>query len=288
MEETKSEQSEKLLQESQEDDDDVQHEDNLKIAPGTKSLEFSLKERQKSILTALKDYRSKNALDLLWFVIWIAVLAVSIYIKKNIWVQLNVWKSIIFYSTVLISFSGIFNKLICLSKNRKTKVDSYFELSIIEDDIFLEEIKGLNYEEKARKQLSKQQVEIERYHSLNLAHTKIIFAIGVFIIFIGIGIIACTIIVTFISEYSVQLIVIASGFIGGLMVDAVGAIFILMYSKTIESANEYLKNMVETANTYLGNVLVSQIGDNELREETLSVMAKELVHRCQANDAIKE
>lgn len=52
-----------------------------------------------------------------------------------------------------------------------------------------------------------------------------------------------------------------------------------MYSKTIESAQEYQDNMVKTANTYLGNVLVSQITNDELREETLSAMAKELVRR---------
>lgn len=37
--------------------------------------------------------------------------------------------------------------------------------------------------------------------------------------------------------------------------------------------------MVKTANTYLGNVLVSQINNEELREETLSDMAKELTQR---------
>lgn len=81
-----------------------------------------------------------------------------------------------------IFFFGILYKLTDLSKNRKMKIDSRFDLSIIEDDIFLEEIKGLSHEEKALKQLSKKQVDIERYHSLNLAHTKSIFVIGVFII----------------------------------------------------------------------------------------------------------
>ena len=178
---------------------------------------------------------------------------------------------------VFISFIGIIYKLKDLYKNHKIKVDSKFELSIIEDDIFLEEIKGLSNEEKALKQLSKKQADIEKYLTLNLAHTKIIFAIGVFIIFIGIGIIASTIISIFLNENSVQLIVIVSGFLGGLLVDAVGAVFILMYTKTVESANKFQSNMVETANTYLGNVLVSQIANNELREQTLSIMARELV-----------
>lgn len=83
-----------------------------------------------------------------------------------------------------------------------------------------------------------------------------------------------------------QFITIISGFIGGLLVDSIGAVFILMYSKTIESAREYLNNMVETANTYLGNVLVSQMINDELREQTLSVMAKKLVQRDKETGAV--
>ena len=168
------------------------------------------------------------------------------------------------------------------------KIDSKFELSILEDDIFLEEIKGLSYEEKALKQLSKKQADIERYLSINLAHTKIIFVIGVFIIFIGILVIIATIILTFFVQQSVQFITIVSGFIGGLFVDSIGAIFILMYSKTIEAAQEYQNNMVETANTYLGNVLVSQIANDQLREQTLSVMAKKLVQNDKGTGAVDE
>lgn len=86
------------------------------------------------------------------------------------------------------------------------KIDSKFELSIIEEDIFLEEIKGLSYEEKALKQLSKKQADRERYLSINLAHTKIIFAIGVFIIFIGILVIVATIISIFLFNNQCNLL----------------------------------------------------------------------------------
>ena len=61
-----------------------------------------------------------------------------------------------------------------------------------------------------------------------------------------------------------------------------------MYSKTIEAAQEYQNNMVETANTYLGNVLVSQIANDQLREQTLSVMAKKLVQNDKGTGAVDE
>jgi len=242
-------------------------------------IEKSLKEKQTEILKKLKDYHRKNGVDILWFLIWCIIFGGIIFVKNNIWNEETLFRWITYYFFIVVSFIGILYKLNDISKNRKVKIDSRFELSIIEDDIFLEEIKGLSQEEKALKQLSKKQVDIERYHSLNLAHTKSIFVIGVFIIFIGIAIIITTIVSILVVQKLVQIIVIVSGFIGGLLVDSVGAVFILMYSKTIESAQEYQDNMVKTANTYLGNVLVSQITNSELREETLSAMAKELVQR---------
>lgn len=254
-------------------------QENKKEVLDEERLEKSLKEKQTEILKKLKDYRRKNGADILWFLFWCIVLGGDIYVKNHIWTEETIFRLIICYVLAIISLFGIINKLSDLSKNRKMKIDSRFDLSIIEDDIFLEEIKGLSHEEKALKQLSKKQVDIERYHSLNLAHTKSIFVIGVFIIFIGIAIIIATIVSIFVVQNTVQIIVMVSGFIGGLLVDSVGAVFILMYSKTIESAQEYQDNMVKTANTYLGNVLVSQITNDELREETLSAMAKELVRR---------
>ncbi len=202
-------------------------------------VEKSLKEKQTEILKKLNNYRRKNGVDILWFLLWCIIFGGTIFVKNNIWTKETIFRLIIYYFLVILSFIGILYKLNVLSKNRKMKIDSRFDLSIIEDDIFLEEIKGLSHEEKALKQLSKKQVEIERYHSLNLAHTKSIFVIGVFIIFMGIAIIITTIVSILFVQKSIQLIVMVSGFMGGLLVDSVGAIFILMYSKTIESAQEY-------------------------------------------------
>lgn len=274
-----------IIQEERESiEQEIEHKETL----SNKGIENSLKEKQKHILTTLKDYRRKNGTDILWLIIWIVVLGGAMYIKKEVWSEMTILKTSIYYFCLVVASIGLLYKFDDLCKNRKMKIDSKFELSIIQEDIFLEEIKGLSYEEKALKQLSKKQADIERYLSINLAHTKIIFAIGVFIIFIGILVIVATIISTFFIQQSVQFVTIVSGFIGGLLVDSIGAVFILMYSKTIESAREYQNNMVETANTYLGNVLVSQIDNDELREQTLSVMAKKLVQRDKGTGTVDE
>ena len=106
-------------------------------------LEKSLKEKQTEILKKLKDYRRKNGADILWFLFWCIVLGGDIYVKYKIWTEETIFRSIIYYVLAIISLLGIIYKLSDLSKNRKMKIDSRFDLSIIEDDIFLEEIKGL-------------------------------------------------------------------------------------------------------------------------------------------------
>lgn len=47
------------------------------------------------------------------------------------------------------------------------------------------------------------------------------------------------------NQGTVEIIVIAWGLIGGLLVDSIGAIFILIHSNTIETANEYQASMAQ-------------------------------------------
>lgn len=190
----------------QEERQSIEQESENKETSNYKGNENSLKEKQRAILATLKDYRRKNGIDILWLVIWIVVFVGAIYIKKEVWTEITILKSFIYYFCLVVALIGLICKIDDLSKNRKMKIDSKFELSIIEDDIFLEEIRGLSYEEKALKQLSKKQVDIERYLSINLAHTKIIFVIGVFIIFIGILVIVATIISIFLFNNQCNLL----------------------------------------------------------------------------------
>lgn len=259
-------------------------DENKQLQNNEKNTLKSLKEKQNNLLSSLKKQRKKSISAVFVILVCTILTISSAYIKIEFESKMNIFQSIVYYLVGSIPVMIILYKLDCLNENKKMKTDLKFDLSNIEDDIFLEEIKKLTYEEKALKQLSKKQIDIERYHDLNISHTKIIFIIGVIIIFIGISIIAFTIASIFFTPNSAQLIVIISGFAGGLLVDGIGGIFILMYSKTIESTQEYQTTMTETTNTYLGNVLVSQINNNELREQTLSIMATELVQKVKSKE----
>lgn len=165
-----------------------------------------------------------------------------------------------------------------MKKNQKAQQDLRIRKNIVDDAVFLNDIKELNQEERALRQLTKSQTDLEKYHSLNLSHTKLIFALGVVIVGVGIGIIIVTLIMALISRQLIDNVLLVAGFLGGVLVNAIGAVFIAMYTKTIEAANRYQSSLVETTSTYLGNVLVSQIQESQLREQTISDMAKDLVH----------
>lgn len=78
---------------------------------------------------------------------------------------------------------------------------------------------------------------------------------------------------------NIDSLLIILGFVGGMIVDFTGAIFIVMYSRTIKSANMNQYGMSETNQAYPGNVLASQIKNDELREKILAEMANKLISK---------
>lgn len=69
-----------IIQEERESiEQEIEHKETY-----NKGIENSLKEKQKHILTTLKDYRRKNGTDILWLIIWIVVLGGAMYIKRSL------------------------------------------------------------------------------------------------------------------------------------------------------------------------------------------------------------
>ena len=143
--------------------------------------------------------------------------------------------------------------------------------------IFLKELDSPNLEEKALKQLLERSTRLDTYHKTNISHMKKIFRWGITIICIGIIITVAVVVYTLFNPEKIDLVVAISGFLSGLLVDAIGAIFILMYSKTMESANAYEKGLAASATNHLGNLIATRIEDTSVRENALAEIAKELV-----------
>lgn len=151
-----------------------------------------------------------------------------------------------------------------------------YHKKLVDDAIFIKEIQDLPIEEKSLRQLSHQQASVGKYNSLYLSQMRWVFILGVVVIVFGAAMVSGTVVVSvFMPETDVTALV--SGFVGGVLINFIGAIFISMYTKTMESATSFQKNMISTVNAYLSNALAAQIKDEGLRNQTISEIAKELV-----------
>ena len=256
--------------------------DNVYIGGGVfmnteEKVVISLKEEKSRIDSEKEILENAKKSNRKWISIWLVVVGTAIIERIYFSENASMSQSIISIMAIIIALSGLIVQSSNFDKNQKTQRELQINKNIIDDAVFLSDIKELNQEERAMRQLAKSQVDLEKYHSLNLSHTKLIFSLGVIIIFIGIIIIAGTLVIALINRERIDNILLAAGFIGGILVDTIGAIFIAMYTKTIDAANKYQASLVETTSTYLGNVLASQIQQQDLRELTWSDMAKELV-----------
>lgn len=191
-----------------------------------------------------------------------------------------------FFWVLLVAFivSGIGAMYISSMKNTDSKNQLAYlqELSAVNDKLFTNEIASLSQEERAVKQLTKSQSDLDRYYQLNYGHINKIFNLGKTIIYFGSFIILFTLGLVFIFPKQMNSVVVISGFVGGTLVDFTGAIFVMMYSKIIKSADMNQYGMLETSQAYLGNVLASQITDDKLREQTFSELAKKLIEKEKA------
>lgn len=74
-------------------------------------------------------------------------------------------------------------------------------------------------------------------------------------------------------------VVLFVGSLSGVVVDFIGAVFIKMYTKTIEAAVKFHAKFAESNNLLLANSIANKIDDDKMREETLSEISKMLIEK---------
>lgn len=228
----------------------------------------------------IEDLKKKNSIRKRWNLIWglviVAMLATkyvpSEYTSGVLW-------TILFYLSLLVSVLGLIVNSGNISSDRQSERVSQIELSILEDKLFAHEISEMTQEERAVRQLSKSQLDLAKYYDLNYTHVYKIFNIGRVLLIFGNLVVLATLISAILISDHIESLVLVFGFITGILVDFSGTIFVVIYSKTIKSANMNQYGMLETNQAYLGNVLASQIKNNEIREKTLSDMANKLISK---------
>lgn len=128
---------------------------------------------------------------------------------------------------------------------------------------------------RAEKMFKMNQKELMRYYDMNLAQTKFLSGLGIMMIIFGILIVVASLIVYLYTDSDKTLLIV--GNVSGIIVDFVGAVFIKMYTQNVEAAVRFHAKFAESNNLLLANSIANKIENEELREQTLSEIAKDII-----------
>ncbi|MCY7944491.1 hypothetical protein MOC26_14580 [Bacillus spizizenii] len=119
-------------------------------------------------------------------------------------------------------------------------------------------------------------LELKRYYDLNLKQNSVVFWVGIFCIALGFLFIGITIYLisgNMLSNTQNKMIVAGTGGLAGILSNFIAAIYLKMHTSTIKSLTEFHNRFVNTHHFYFSNFLISQIKDEQKREETLANLA---------------
>lgn len=145
----------------------------------------------------------------------------------------------------------------------------------LENEKELQQSNVLTIEQKANKQFRYNQRELKRYYDINLLHTKLLLGFGILLLLIGLSIVGITIILYF-QNNDISNLILVLGCISGLLIDFIGAVFVCIYAKTIEMAINFYSKLADSNNLLLSNSIAAKIKNSNLRDKTLSEIAKNI------------
>lgn len=128
---------------------------------------------------------------------------------------------------------------------------------------------------RAEKLFKMNQKELMRYYDMNLAQTKFLSGLGIMMIIFGVLIVVVSLLLYIYTDSDKILLIV--GNVSGIIVDFVGAIFIKMYTQNVEAAVRFHAKFAESNNLLLANSIANKIENDELREKTLSEIAKDII-----------
>ena len=185
-------------------------------------------------------------------------------------------KNLIFFSILFFIFIAL--ALVCLavafSSYHDTKIakSKNIEIDALKEDLELEKIPNQHIIIRADKQFKINQKDLQRYYDLNLTQTRFLSKLGIFLIIFGLVIISTSILLY--TNLGNDLWLLISGTISGVLVDFIGAIFIVMYTKNLEASIEFHSKLADSNKLLLANSIATKINNESLRESTLSEIAK--------------
>jgi hypothetical protein len=176
----------------------------------------------------------KKAVNGIWagiiFVIFFSGLSYACFNGKTILILNILFYIFIFFSIICLA--------VVLSSYHDMKIAELRNVEIegLKEELELEQIPNQNIVIRADKQFKINQKELQRYYDLNVSQTKFLPKLGIFLIIFGLFIIYASIFLYL--QVSNDLWLLVSGTVSGILIDFIGAIFIVMYTKNLEASIE--------------------------------------------------
>lgn len=194
--------------------------------------------------------------------------AYVLFNKRNI-IVLN----ILFYIIIILAFICLVVVISCYHDIKVAKHKN-IELESLKEELELEQIPNQNIIVRADKQFKINQKDLQRYYDLNLSQTKFLSKLGILLILFGLTIISISILLYLRIKDDLWLLLM--GTVSGVLIDFVGAIFITMYTKSLEASVKFHSKLAGSNSLLLANSIATKISDEKLRESTLSEIAKNI------------
>ncbi|WP_420787640.1 TRADD-N-associated membrane domain-containing protein [Shewanella chilikensis] len=149
------------------------------------------------------------------------------------------------------------------------------EVREAEFEIDLQQFERTLIETKAEKTLRLNDAQLQRYYSLNLSQNTWVFVIGIGCMLSGLILVAATIylVINHAENLDSKIITATLGGIGTLLTSYVAAIFLKMHASATQHLGGFHSRLVDTHQILLASVVASRIGDEALREKTLSELS---------------
>jgi hypothetical protein len=184
------------------------------------------------------------------------------------------------WGAILAMFCGAIALVVAFADRVKTR-EYEADITQLEFQIDLVSHELSQREFKAEKLLRLNDFQLRRYYDLNLYQNRRVFNLGIGCIIGGVLIIIATLHELHLqkdsSDITLRIATAALGAIGALLTNYVAAIYLKMNAAASENLASFHARLVETHQLMLGNLLASRIDDDNLRWNTLSLLAQKLV-----------
>lgn len=179
-------------------------------------------------------------------------------------------------AVILLGYGALFMLWPAMRSARSFDTD----ILALEGELDLVTTVEVSVEQRAEKLFKQHQFELQKYYNQTLQHSKWIFVVGVFCIFVGFAIIATTFwLVTKPhgdTAFQEKVLVSALGAVGGVLANFIAVIYLRMFSEILKSVTDFHNRLVATHNLYFANFMVTKVAEGAARDGLVTEIAKNL------------